>query len=69
MAVFGVLFEHLYTDENGVGMRDIDNRNSSSAIPPSSFILTRSKEWSDDTRDVAAPAVHRFLPIPLIHYT
>jgi hypothetical protein len=33
MAVFGMFFEHLYTDVNSVGNRDIGIRDLSAAIP------------------------------------
>ena len=62
MAVFGVYFQHLYTSVNGVGKHDINIRGSSSAIPLVAHLCSL-QERSDDTRRVAAPAVHRFLLI------
>jgi hypothetical protein len=43
MAVLGVDFEHLYTDVNGVGNRDISDRDLSSAIRPLSPTSAASK--------------------------
>ena len=57
MAVLGVFFEHLSSSVNGVGKRDINVRNSSSAIAVSSLISAPSTTRSDNTRHVAAPGV------------
>jgi hypothetical protein len=43
MAVLGVFFEHLYTDVNGVGKRDIISPCSSSGTPLSSLPSAPSK--------------------------
>jgi hypothetical protein len=60
MAVSRVFFEHPYTGVNGVEKRDINIRNSSSAIPLAAYFCSLHRR-SDATRHVAAPAVHRFL--------
>src|SRR4051812_38008896 len=66
MAVLRVFFEHLYTDVNGDGQRDINLRDSS-AIPPIVAHLCFPDARCDDTRQLAAPAVHRSrLPASLI---
>jgi len=66
---FGMFFQHPYTSVNGVGKRDINIHNSPSAIVPIVAHLCSFQARPDDTRDVAAPAVHRFLRIPslIIH--
>src|SRR5689334_11548895 len=53
-------FQHLYTSVNGVGKRDIHIRDSSSAILPVVAHLCCLRERSNDTRHVAALAVHRW---------
>ena len=65
---FGVYFEHMYTSINGVANHDIDVRGSSSAICLVARVCS-IRERSDDTRHVAALAIHRLILIPsmLIH--
>jgi hypothetical protein len=64
MAALGVFFEHLYSSANGVGERDINLRDSSSAISAVVGHLCSLQERSDDIRDVGALAAHRFIRSP-----
>ena len=63
------IFEHPYTGVNGVGKRDINIRDSSSAILPSSLTSAPSKSGPMTPEHVAAPAVHRFLLFAQCNYT
>jgi hypothetical protein len=69
MAVCRAYFEHPYTGVDGVGKCDGNIRGLSSAIPPSVAHLCSLQERSDDSRHVAAPAVHRVILTPrlIIH--